>query len=434
MTKRIESIPDTAKEMSQDTRGPRFSCGKGIWALLGAFLILGCEPAPQPPVHPAEVKQFAADANRFALDLFRDLARTPDNLVFSPYGLYEALAMTNAGASGQTAHEFRTLLHATLSEDRLCRAAATLDEQLRTMPDWPKMKTPSSFRVSNGLWIDRGWPVAPSFRKTMESGFQAAVENLDFKGAPQEALGRINGWTARATEGRIPTILERVEPYTRVVLTNAVHFKGGWAIEFLEQNTRPGPFYPLEGRKAETPLMHGGGMFDYAETEGCQTLALDFLEGPFRMLVLLPERKRFRAFEEGLTPERLGRITEALRKGHGDCLVKVTLPRFRLETSPAVQKSLQSLGLKTAFTDAADFSRMSKHPLKIDEILHKAFVSVDEKGAEAAAVTAVVGTDLCAEDTGKPKVVEFKADHPFVFLIQDGSSGAILFMGRYLHP
>lgn len=402
--------------------------------ILAALLCLGCEPAAQPPAQPAEVKQLAADSNRFALNLYRDLARTSDNLVFSPYGIFEALAMTSAGASGTTAQEFRTLLHATLPEDRLFRAAATLDEQLKTMPGWPKMKTPSTFRVSNGLWIDQGWPVAPTFRKISQTDFQAAIENLDFRGAPQEALRRINTWTAQATDGRIPTILDRVDPSTRVVLTNAVHFKGGWAIEFQERNTKPGPFSPLEGVKVEAPLMHGGGMFDYADTEGCQTLAMDFLEGPFRMLILLPERKRFQAFEEELTPERLGRITEALRARHGDCIVNVTLPRFKFDTSPDVQKALRSLGLNSALTDSADFSRMSSHPLKIDEILHKAFVSVDEKGAEAAAVTAIGIELMDADDEGKPKIVEFKADHPFVFLIQDRSSGAILFMGRYLHP
>ncbi len=411
----------------------RFPFGIGP-SILGALLLLGCEPVTQPPAQPAEVKQFAADNNRFALDLFRDLARTPENLVFSPYGIYEALAMTSAGASGTTAAEFRTLLHTTLPEERLFRAAATLDEQLKTMPGWPKAKTPSSFRVSNGLWIDKGWPVVPAFRRTMETAFQAAIENLNFKGEPREALRRINGWTSRATEGRIPTILERVKPDTRVVLTNAVSFKGGWTIEFQKQSTKPGPFFPLEGSKEEAPLMHGGSMFDYADAEGCQTLAMDFMEGPFRMLVILPERARFRAFEEGLRPERLERIIEALHAHHGDCLVNVTLPRFKFETSPTVQKTLQSQGLKTAFTDGADFSRMSKRPLKIDEVLHKAFVSVDEKGAEAAAVTAVEIIELGIKEEGKPKIVEFRADHPFVFLIQDRSSGAILFMGRYLHP
>ncbi len=413
---------------------PFFGKGTGRAAVLLGFVFLGCEPKPQPPAQLAEVKQLTTDANRFALDVFRDLAQNPDNLVFSPYGLYEALAMTSAGASGTTAQEFRALLQATLPENRLFRSASALDEQLKTMPNWPKMKTPSTFRSANGLWVDRAWPVAPAFRKTMETDFNAAVENLDFKGAPQDSLRRINEWTSQITDGKIPQILERLNPHTRVVLTNAVSFKGGWTIEFSEQNTRPGLFQPLEGRRMETPLMHGDGMFDYTDVEGCQTLPIDFLEGPFRMLVLLPKRQHFRAFEESLTSERLGRITESLHTRHGDCLVNVTLPRFKFETSPDAQKTLQTLGLKAAFTDAAEFDRMSKRPLKIDEILHRAFVSVDEKGAEATAVTLAIGIDLCEEDTEQPKIVEFKADHPFVFLIQDRSSGAILFMGQYLHP
>jgi len=402
--------------------------------ILAALCFLGCEPTIQPPAQSSEVKQLAADSNHFAMSLFRELARTSDNLVFSPYGLYEALAITSAGASGTTALEFRTVMHATLPEDRLFRAAATLDEQLKTMPGWPKMKTPSCFRGCNGLWIDKGWPVAPTFRKVFQTEFQATIDTLDFKGEPQEALRRVNEWSTKATEGRIPKIMEKVTPNTRVVLSNAVYFKGGWAIEFQEWNTKPGPFSPLEGQKIEAPLMHGSGMFDYANTEGCQTLAMDFLEGPFRMLILLPERMRFRAFEEELTPERLGRITESLRSHHGDCIVNVTLPRFKFETSPALQKSLKSLGLNSAFTDFADFSRMSNHLIKIDEVIQKAFVSVDEKGAEAAAVTLVTGVELCEEDTAKPKIANFTANHPFIFLIQDRSSGAILFMGRYLHP
>lgn len=401
---------------------------------LAVLLMLGCEPEPKPHANPAEVKQLAADSNRFALSLYRELVRSSDNMVFSPYGLYEALTLTSAGASGTTVQELRSLLHTTLREDRLLRTAATLDDQLKTMPGWPRMEPPSTFRVSNSLWIAQGWPVTKAFRKKAHNDFQAAVENLDFTGAPRSALQRINEWTAKATEGRIPAILEQIRPDTRMVLCNTVYFKGGWTIEFLEQNTKVGPFLPLEGPKTEALLMHVEGMFDYADTEGCQALAMDFQEGPFRMLVLLPERTRFRVFEDGLNPERLQRIIDALHAQHGDCLVNVTLPRFKFKTGPEVQKALQSLGLKSAFSDAADFSRMSKRSIKIDEIRHDAFVSADEKGAEAAAISLATSVLLGEEDTGQPKVVNFTADHPFVFLIQDRSSGAILFLGRYLHP
>lgn len=419
----------------------RLSAGKPrvFWAqlnlCLGALLLVGCKPTPKPaPATSAEVNQLAADSNRFALNLFRDLAKTQENLVFSPYGIYEALAMTSAGASGTTAQEFGKLLQSSLPENRLFRATAALDEQLKTLPGWPRMKRHSTFRVSNSLWFDQTLPVEKAFQQKLQTEFRASIESLDFHGNPGAALHHINGWAFQSTEGHIPQILDQLNPSTRVILANAVYFKGGWDIEFDEQSTKPGRFSLLGGGKTKAPLMHGGGAFDYAQVEDCQALGMRFQEGPFRMLVLLPNTSQFREFEAGLTPERLGRITAALRQHRGECMVHVTLPRFQFKTAPPIQEALQSLGLNQAFTNTADFSRMSRASLLLSQILHRAFVSVDEKGAEAAAVTAI-SVDLSeAQDTGKPKWVDFIADHPFVFVIQDMDSGAALFMGHYLHP
>ncbi|MCE1228065.1 MAG: serpin family protein [Firmicutes bacterium] len=399
-----------------------------------ALLLVGCEPPPKAPAKPEEVKELAKSSNRFALKLYREFSKEPGNLIFSPYGIYEALAMSSAGASGQTQQELKAILHTELPEPRLSRSIATLDDDLIAMPGWPKAKIPSIFHSFNGLWLDRSVPLQKPFVKMLKADFRVRPESLELKAKPQMSIDRINGWAFASTEGRIPKILDHLSPDARLLLANAVYFKGGWFSEFLERNTKREPFFLLEGGRSQTALMHQTGAFDYTEAEGCQALGMEFLEGPFQMVFLLPERRHFKNFEASLTMEKLSDLFQQMSKGHNEQLVNVTLPRFKFEAPAPVQEALQRLGLCSPFQKSADFSRLSTRPLWINEIYHRAFISVDEKGAEAAAVTAISIDIMSANDEGKPRIVNFKADHPFLFLIRDRTSGAVLFMGRCLRP
>jgi|GEM_PF-1190919 len=416
------------------TLGKRGRAGALCLAFFAALFNQGCDPKPEPAATQAEVHQLVAGANEFAMALFRPLARNPENMVFSPYGIHEALALAGGGANGATAQEFRTLLRTTLPEGRAFQAYRALDTQLETSAGWAKRGTPTTVRLANALWVDRILDLKKDFRAKAQAGFRATVETVDFEAAPQEAMRRINEAVSRGTEGNIPVILTELPRLTRVVLTNAVYVKGGWDLTFEESRTLPGPFTPLQGGKATTPLMHGCAAYSWATVDGCQALGMDFKEGPLRMVVLLPERAHFKAFEEELTAERLWKILGSLRSNGDEFLVDVTMPKFKFEMDSPVKDAIQSLGLSQAFTPGADFSRLSGRPLMIDKFVHRATITVNEKGAEAAAVTSMPGVELSDPDSAKPKIIPFKADHPFVFLIQDRESGVILFMGHYMHP
>lgn len=400
-------------------------------ALLGALLMMGCEPVPRPPAHAEEVHQVAAGSNRFALDLYRQLSKAPGNLVFSPYGIHRSLAMASTGAVGRTHQELRTVLHAELPEAQFLHALSTLDEQLTVHSRGPN--SPSAFRSISGMWVDQGFPILGAFSKTLQIEFRVHPEALDLN-QRQQALQRINGWAAEATKGCMPQILDQLPGSTRMVLANAVHFMGTWASHFPPHATRPGAFIRLDGSRYETALMHQTSQLDFTVVENCKALAMDFRNGPFRMVFMLPERHGFATFENGLTLERLARILEGLKASHNGQLVKVTLPRFKFDLPIPVQDSVKTLGLQSAFLDSAEFSRLSPRPLRLDQVAHRALVDVDEEGAVAFSATSVIVRGVGMDLLEKQKLVHFRADHPFLFMIQDRSSGAILFMGRVLSP
>jgi len=242
-------------------------------------------------------------------------------------------------------------------------------------------------------------------------------------------------WASRQTDGRIPGFLDSLSPDTRLILANAVMFKGAWEVEFQKSLTKPGPFAGLDGSLTEAPLMHTTDTFDCAQTEGCRALRMPFKEGPFALIVLLPERSQFQAFEKALNSERLERIDAELSKSHGRFRVQVTVPRFHFENDHDLIPPLRAAGLRAPFGPGADFNRLtSKASLQVGAVRQKAMVNLDEKGAEAASVTSS-GIDL-GEPTPEelPPLIEFRADHPFLFLIRDITSGTVLFLGRCVKP
>jgi len=368
------------------------------------------------------VEKVVAGNNDFALELYRRLAGDPKacgergNLFFSPYSISTALAMTYAGARGQTAAQMAETLHFELGREQFHRAFGLLVKRLNEQGE----KGDYELAVANALWGQRGYRFLDGFLQATRRNYGAGLNEVDFVGATEEARRIINTWVEIK-----PGVLGRE---TTLVLTNAIYFKGDWARKFEEDNTKPARFYVNNEKSSEVEMMYQQEEFKYAETDELQLLELPYKGSELSMIVLLPKQVEGLAeVEESLTAEKITvRLGEMYKRK-----VQVYLPRFKLTWGAFELKDVfKRMGMAEPFSPGADFSGMTGNKeLFISNIVHKAFVEVNEEGTEAAAATGVV--------MGRTAVVEvpvFRADHPFVFIIRDNRSGGILFMGRVADP
>jgi len=398
----------------------------------------------------ADVKAVVAGNNGFACDLYRKLAETDKgNLFFSPYSTSTALAMTYAGAEGQTEAQMAKTLRFGLAEATLHDAFRQIVDDFNAAGGAEKGKRPYDLTVANAVWVQQGYGVLGSFMDVVTDSYAAQACQADFAKDAEAARKVINTWVEEKTREKIKDLIGPgvLNDLTRMVLTNAIYFKGQWDTEFDKKLTRPAAFMPaaskdFRGRVAavQVPLMNQTAKFGYLETERMQALELPYKGGELSMLVLLPksaplERSGARyhtedlvALEQSLTPENLAAWTKNLKEQK----VRVALPRFKATLAFNLNDVLQSMGMTDAFDSVkADFSGMTgKKDLFIAAVLHKAFVDVNEEGTEAAAATAVV---LELKGMPEPPPV-FRADHPFVFLIRHKPTGQVLFMGRVMDP
>jgi serpin B len=402
---------------------------------------------PADPTRSADATEVVASCNRFALDLYAQLARQPGNLFFSPASLASALAMTYAGAGGQTAEELAQVLHWPFPDN-------CFHEGFRDL--WKATRTGGAkLRSANRLWGQRGYHFLPEFLETTERCYGARFAEVDFRAAAEQARRQINAWVEEQTVQKIRDLIPPglLDSMTRLVLTNASYFKGSWQHEFDEALTREAPFWNDAGTEHRVPMMRQMEAFRYGEFDGLQVLEMPYLEAQVEvrelqdglwlqvaipdsgsdlaMCLLLPRRKDGLAeLEASLNATALQQWT-TLRA----VPVEASIPRFRMESSFLLSGALRSLGMQQAFSrDEADFSRMSDDPegLFISEAIHKAFVDVNEKGTEAAAATAVMMTAGCAVERPEPRI--FVADHPFLFLIRDRATRLVHFLGRFVSP
>jgi serine protease inhibitor len=279
--------------------------------------------------------------------------------------------------------------------------------------------------LASALWGRKGMAFRPEFVRSVGTGFRAEVSEVDFSD-PTQAAGRINTWAARQTQNRIREIAGgAVTPATEVVLTSAVYFRAGWACPFPRRATRPAPFWVRPGRQAEAALMARSGRFRTATGPGYRVLELPYAGEALALLVLLPQRDDgLPALEKGLTAAGLAGCLGRLQEEQAE----VFLPRFRIASGYDLREPLAALGMGLAFSPDADFSGMAPAPgLRLSAVLHRAQVSVDEEGTEAAAA-AEVGVAR-----GRAPVT-FRADHPFLVLVRDRNTGTILFLGRVVQP
>jgi serpin B len=424
--------------------------------LLAGIIALGCiaagctgtegtapvnstHPVGQVTASPEVVAESVANVtdgnNRFALDLYRQISSDPAyadmNIFFSPYSISSALAITYEGARGITADEIRSVLCLPIDDTVRREGFAALNAALNRGSD------NYTLRIANALWAEETYPFLPGYIEVAERWYGANVTNLDFISDPEGSRETINRHVEGETEERIRDLLPpgSIDSMTRLVITNAIYFKGTWVREFNPDETVEEEFRVSPDRAVSVPMMRRtdeDAIYPYTETDTLQVLEMPYAHGNetgISMIVLLPKDGNLTALEGALDAETI----EELRDSLVEQRVRVVFPKFRLETDYTLSQILADMGMPTVFSYDADLSGMDgTDMLFVDEVYHKAFVDVNEEGAEAAAATAVV-VDLKGAPGGDTTPV-FRADHPFVFLIVERDNGTILFAGRVVNP
>jgi serpin B len=364
--------------------------------------------------------------NTFACDLYAQLRTHKGNLFFSPLSIAYALAVAGAGARGETAAQMARTLHALPGGEHAHQAFADLLQRLNTMQG----EGHPQVEIANSLWPHKDFSLRPEYVEMARKYYDAAVLPLDYAG---DAAARVNAWVEGKTRGRIRGIMIPPPPETRLVLVNAVYFAGSWAKPFDPDATCEDIFHAA-GKAVRTPFMETTYRFGYLEMKNLQILKLPYAGGTLSLIVLLPAKipGALEKLEKDLSAQRLAQWIDTLT----DRNVQVFLPKFTMSWGPAsLNTALGALGMRDAFSpQAADFSGMGRDSdVFLGNVLHKAYVDVDEQGTTAAAVT----MDLMptAGPAGLPMIFPiFRANRPFIFLIRENVGGAVLFMGRLTQP
>jgi serpin B len=386
----------------------------------------------EPQVDQEDLYEVAAANRAFALDLYHMLKDSgPDNLLYSPHSISVALAMTYAGARGETEAQMAKALRFTLDQERLHPAFNGLDLLLESRGEGAEGQDGEGFRlhVVNALWGQKGYGFEDAFLDDLAQNYGAGLRLVDYRKATEAARKVINAWVSEQTEERIQDLIPAgaLDADTRLVLTNAIYFNAAWMIPFAESRTADAPFFRLDGSQVTVPMMGQQESLGHVVGDGYQAIDLLYSGGELSMTILLPDEGHFEGFEASLDADQLEAIFESLRRQE----VALTMPKFEFESEFSLPDALRQLGMVDAFTSDADFSGMTgNRDLSISDVLHKAFVSVDENGTEAAAATAVI-----MKLTAAPAMpIEVNVDRPFVFLIRDIETGTVLFVGRVLDP
>jgi len=387
------------------------------------------EPSPQ--VSEGDLAELVEGNSAFAFDLYQVLRGGNGNLFYSPYSISLALAMTYAGARGETEGQMAEALHFLLSQERLHPAFNALDLELASRGEGAAGKDGEGFRLNivNAIWGQKGYAFLSEFLDVLAENYGAGLRPLDFVNASEEARVTVNDWVSEQTEGRIEDLIPPgvIDALTRLVLTNAIYFNAAWSQPFEPRLTEEGTFHLLDGGKVTVPMMAQTESFSYAEGQGYQAVELPYDGWEISMVILLPEAGGFEAFEDSLDAERVDAVLKELARRQ----VALTMPKFEFESDFSLNEALSAMGMPVAFSGEADFSGMTgSRDLFISEVIHKAFVSVDEAGTEAAAATAVVIAELAMPE----EPVTFTVDRPFLFLIRDMETGTVLFVGRVVDP
>lgn len=388
------------------------------------FAALGLLPKIARSAFAASPPKDAASATAaFGCDLFARLRDKPGNLFFSPLSIETALAMTSGGARGETLAEMTKVLHLPEKEGHV-----GVGDLIRSLQAGPGAKY--ELAIANALWGQQGLPFKQEFLAESKQHYGAGLNTVDFH-QPEEARQKINRWVERQTKDKIKDLFAAgaITPDYRLALTNAIYFKGRWEKVFNRSVTRDEPFKLAGGGTVQAPLMRQGGHYRYFGGGDLQAVDLPYAGGTVSMLVVLPATPDgLPAVEKSLSAETLRDWNGRLRQADGD----VMLPRFKTTDGFDLGDTLQSMGMKLAFSDDADFGGLCDERLKIAKVVHKAFVDTNEEGTEAAAATGV-GMKLAAAAAPRERF-KFRADRPFLFVIRDTANNTPLFVGRVANP
>ncbi|GER92390.1 serpin family protein [hot springs metagenome] len=398
--------------------------------ILAMFIILNIYPAM------AEINNISDGNNKFAFDLYSNLTQGKEdkNAFFSPFSIVSAMGMTYEGAKGKTKEEMQKVFHF-LVDDKARREGF-----LKLISEINKKDKKYELHTANALWVEKSYKILEDYLKTVEKYYYGKATNVGFidPSEREQAVFLINSWVMGNTKGKIKDIIkpQAVSHDTRLILTNAIYFKGKWKLQFDKKLTKDEDFKVSTEKKLKVPMMRMAMKgfndypeFNYAETDELQAIELPYEGGELSMLILLP-KGNLEGIEKTLTYERIEEIKRSLSLRPVD----LYLPKFKFETEYSLKPVFSDMGMPTAFSNDADFSGMDgTKKLKIDKVIHKAFVEVNEEGTEAAAATAVIMvTKSAVEEVKKPVI--FRADHPFIFIIQHNKTSAILFFGRVHEP
>ena len=394
---------------------------------------------PEEHVVPAiseEIKIVVHGNTTFAFDLYSKVKNQVNgNLIFSPYSISSALAMVYAGANGMTQHEMEKVLHFPNNDPRLEETFALLNRNL-TAED-SKSINATRINIASSLWLQTGMKFLPSFQSTVAKQFSAPLQQVDFAKHPENARTAINHWILIATHGKIPDLLQShdIDAMTRLMLVNAIYMRGAWQHPFNMHESQVEVFHMEHGLNSQAIMMQRVGEYAYLKENSYAVIELPYVKNSIgipdiSMLIALPDNiDELSAIEEILNTQLLDEWLSKLSIKP----VQVILPKFKMTETLSLKDYLVSLGMETAFSNAADFSGITgDKDLSISKIIHKSFIHVDENGTEAAAATAVSVNATAALFPTSPHV--FKADHPFIFLIIDKETKSILFLGRVQQP
>ncbi len=370
------------------------------------------------------IKNVVDANNQFTFELYSKI-KTPSNqnLLFSPYSISSALAITYEGARGGTADEIQGVFHFPKGDSVRRPAFARLYNTINVPNGAYELRT------ANALWVEKTYPFLPEYTRVASQYYGASATNLDFIHGIESSRVTINTWVELQTNDKIKDLIPQgaIDSMTRLVITNAVYFKGRWAEQFNETFTKEEDFSTAENKKVKVRMMRlDETRLNYSESGDLQVLELPYEGGDLSMLLLLPKDNNLDALESSLSAKKLSELRASLHEE----TIYVYLPRFKFETTYDLGSKLSAMGMPTAFTSAADFSGMDgTRDLSISEVIHKAFIEVNEEGTEAAAATAVI-----IRTTSMPQYKTFRADHPFIFVIEEKKTGTILFVGRVADP
>jgi serpin B len=383
-----------------------------------------------PSVSQTDTSTLVKGNSAFAFNLYQVLKDTDGNLFYSPYSLSEALAMTYGGARGETEKQMANVLQYLLPQTQLHPAFNALDIALAQRGQGAKGQDDKGFRLNvvNAIWGQQGFTFLPEYLDLLAKNYGAGLKLGDFVKATEPSRETINQWVSDQTEEKIKDLLPQgsIQTDTRLVLTNAIYFNAAWATPFQKNATTDGKFHLLTGTDVDVKLMQQTESFGYVKGSNYQAVELPYDSNELSMVVVLPDSNQFKSFETGLNSQQVTDIINNIKYQQ----VNLSLPKFKTESTFSLKKELLVMGMTEAFNNA-DFSGMDgRKDLEISDVIHKAFVSVDEAGTEAAAASAVTMrlTAMPAEP------VKVTVDHPFIFFIRDIQTGTILFIGRVLNP